>query len=209
MPDQFIPALESSGLIVPVGGWVLEEACRQAASWTRRGHPLSVSVNVSARQMERDRVVDDVHSALKRSDLEPARLVLELTESGLMHDVDATVARLQLLKAIGVRIAIDDFGTGFSSLAYLRKFPIDVLKIDRSFVSGMADATEATAIVRSLVQLGEALGLETVAEGIETDDQRDRLTEESVRYGQGFLFARPMKLEDLNRILKQSTVRGL
>lgn len=204
-PDEFIPALEASGLIVPVGGWVLEEACRQAALWNRRGHPLSVSVNVAARQLERDRVVDDVHNALKRSDLEPARLVLELTESGLMHDVDATVARLQLLKAIGVRIAIDDFGTGFSSLAYLRKFPIDVLKIDRSFVSGMADATEATAIVRSLVQLGEALGLETVAEGIETDDQRDRLSEESVRYGQGFLFARPMELEQLNRILNQST----
>ena len=150
-------------------------------------------------------MVDDVHSALTRSGLEPAQLVLELTESGLMHDVDATIARLQLMKAIGVRIAVDDFGTRFSSLAYLRRFPIDVLKIDRSFVSAMADGTEATAIVRTLVQLGEALGLETVAEGIETDDHRERLTDESVRYGQGFLFARPMELEDLNRVLKRST----
>jgi diguanylate cyclase (GGDEF)-like protein len=204
MPDQFVPALEASGLIIPVGGWVLEEACRQAAMWQRRGHLLPVSVNVSARQLERDRIVDDVHSALKKSALSPAQLVLELTESALMNDVDATVARLQLLKAIGVIIALDDFGTGYSSLAYLRKFPIDVLKIDRSFVSGMDDTTEAMAIVRTVVQLGEALGLVIVAEGIETEDQRDRLAAESVRYGQGYLYARPMELEELMRYLDHS-----
>jgi diguanylate cyclase (GGDEF)-like protein len=201
MPDLFIPTLESSGLINPVGAWVLAEACRQGAAWQRQGHRLTVSVNVSARQMERDRIADDVHRATAGCGFEPEMLALELTESSLMADVDETIARLQLLKAIGVRIAIDDFGTGFSSLAYLRKFPIDILKIDRSFVSGMSDSPEAAAIVHTLVELGKALGLETVAEGIETADQRARLMREDVDLGQGFLFARPMSVGALDALL--------
>jgi diguanylate cyclase (GGDEF)-like protein len=205
MPDQFIPALESSGLIVPVGGWVLEEACRQGATWNRRGHALNISVNVSAKQLERDRIADDVHGALSKSQLDPNLLILELTESTLMIDADSTIERLNLLKAIGVRIAIDDFGTGFSSLAYLQRFPIDVLKIDRSFVSSMVDTKEAAAIVHTLVELGKALGLETIAEGIETDDQRARLSEEHVDHGQGFLFARPMEVEALTRLFEESS----
>ncbi len=204
MPDQFIPTLESSGLIVPVGGWVLEEACRQGATWNRSGHALRISVNVSGKQLDRDRIADDVHSALSKSGLDPGQLILELTESTLMKDVEATIERLHLLKAIGVRIAIDDFGTGFSSLAYLRRFPIDILKIDRLFVSSMTTTVEAAAIVHTLVELGKALGIETIAEGIETDDQHQRLSAENIDHGQGFLFARPMEAHELDHLLDRS-----
>jgi diguanylate cyclase (GGDEF)-like protein len=203
-PDDFIPALESSGLIVPVGQWVLQAACEQGAAWHRQGHRFTVSVNVSAVQLERDRIVDDVHGALTASGFDPSMLILELTETALMDDVRATLARLELLKTVGVRIAIDDFGTGYSSLAYLRQFPIDVLKIDRSFVSGIADSSESAAIVHTLVQLGKVLGLETIAEGIENNDQLMGLRAEGVDTGQGFLLARPLDVETLDRLLNDS-----
>jgi diguanylate cyclase (GGDEF)-like protein len=202
-PDQFIPELESSGLIVPVGKWVLEEACRQGAIWQSRGHRFDVSINVSARQLEHEHIVDDVRGALDASGLDPATCMLELTESTLMHDVDATVIRLALLKTLGVRLAVDDFGTGYSSLAYLRKFPIDVLKIDRSFVSGITDSEEAAALVRSIVQLGKALHLETVAEGVENHEQRRQLALENVESAQGFLFARPLDVDAIDRLLEE------
>jgi diguanylate cyclase (GGDEF)-like protein len=202
--EDFIPALESSGLIVPVGRWALQEACNQGATWHHNGHRFTVSVNVSARQLERDGIVDDVHGALTESGFDPGSLVLELTETALMDDVRASLARLQLLKAVGVRIAIDDFGTGFSSLAYLRQFPIDVLKIDQSFVSGIADSSESAAIVHTLVQLGKVLGLETIAEGIENNDQLMRLRAGHVDIGQGFLFARPLDVMALDRFLEES-----
>jgi diguanylate cyclase (GGDEF)-like protein len=200
-PDDFIPALESSSLIVPVGQWVLEEACRQGAIWHGEGHRIAVSVNISVRQLERDRIVDDVHGALSASGFDPSMLTLELTETTLTHDVATTVTRLGLLKALGVRIAIDDFGTGYSSLAYLRQFPIDVLKIDRTFVSGIANTKEGAALVHTLVQLGKLLGLETIAEGIETDEQRIFLSGEEVDGGQGFLFARPLDVAAVNGLL--------
>jgi diguanylate cyclase (GGDEF)-like protein len=200
-PDEFVPALESSGLIVPVGLWVLRTACRQGARWLQQGHRLTVSVNVSARQFEGDRIIDDLHDALTDSGFEPDLLILELTETTLMHDVEATVEVLELLKLVGVRIAIDDFGTGYSSLAYLRQFPIDLLKIDQSFVSGIGDTPESAAIVHTLVQLGKVLGLETTAEGIETEDQRARLFAEQVDTGQGYLFARPLDVESVDQLL--------
>ena len=199
-PDDFVPALESSGLIVPVGQWVLEAACRQGAAWHRQGHTMTVSVNISIRQLERDRIVDDVAGALTSSGLDPSMLILELTETTLMSDVEGTISRLQLMKALGVRLAVDDFGTGYSSLAYLRQFPIDVLKIDRTFVSGISDTKEAAALVHTLVQLGKALGLETIAEGIETDDQRVLLKAENIDGGQGFLFARPVDVVAIERL---------
>lgn len=202
-PDDFIPALESSGLIIPVGRWVLQAACHQGAAWERQGHRIAVAVNVSALQFEGDRIIDDVFSALSASDFDPGMLILEITETTLMKDMPTIMARLDSLKAIGVRIAIDDFGTGYSSLAYLRKFPIDVLKIDRSFVSGIDDSVESAAIVHTLVQLGKALNLETLAEGIETHGQRVRLEAESVDTGQGFLFGQPLDAEALNRLLAQ------
>jgi diguanylate cyclase (GGDEF)-like protein len=203
-PDDFIPALEASGLIVPVGRWVLEEACRQGADWERQGHHITVSINVSAKQLDRDQIVSDVHDALTNSGFDPSLCVLELTETTLMHNVEDTVGRLTLLKALGVRVAVDDFGTGYSSLAYLRQFPIDVLKIDRSFVSGMTETSDAVALVHAMVQLGKALGLETVAEGVENDGQRVQLTAENVDTGQGFLFARPLDVEAVGRLLEDT-----
>ena len=203
-PDDFIPALESSGLIIPVGSWVLHEACRQGALWQGRGHRFTVSVNISAKQLERDQLVTDVREAISVSGFDSSKLILELTETALMHDSGSTLSRLMLLKALGVRVAIDDFGTGYSSLAYLRQFPIDILKIDRSFVSGIADSRESEALVHTLVQLGKVLGIETIAEGVETNDQRSRLETEHVDTGQGFLFARPLAVADLDRLLLDS-----
>ncbi len=204
-PDDFIPALESSGLIVPVGRWILEEACRQGATWEGQGQGISVSINISTRQLDRDQIVDDVQRALTTSGFDPTLCVLELTETTLIHNVEETRVRLTRLKALGVRVAIDDFGTGYSSLAYLRQFPIDVLKIDRSFVSGIADTNEAEALLHTMVQLGKALGLETVAEGIENEAQRTHVTAENVDTGQGFLFARPLDVEAVNRLLEDSS----
>jgi diguanylate cyclase (GGDEF)-like protein len=203
-PDDFIPALESSGLILPVGQWVLETACRQGARWQKQGHRFVVSVNVAAKQLQRDRIVDSVYGALSASGFDAGMLVLELTESALMQDVGATVARLQMLKAIGVRLAIDDFGTGFSSLAYLQQFPIDILKIDRSFISGIGDADKSAAIIHTFVQLGKALGLEVIAEGVETDVQRSQLEAANVDTGQGFLFARPLEADAIDQLLRDS-----
>jgi diguanylate cyclase (GGDEF)-like protein/PAS domain S-box-containing protein len=201
-PDDFVPQLEASGLIVPVGAWVLEQACLQGAAWQAKGHHFSVSVNVSAKQVLVDRIIEDVERALTTSTFDPERLILELTETTLMHDVDKTVARLGLLRALGVRIAIDDFGTGYSSLGYLRQFPIDILKIDRSFVSGISNSAESSALVHTLVQLGRTLNLETIAEGVEDDEQRVRLQAENVDKGQGFFFSRPVDAATIDRLLR-------
>jgi diguanylate cyclase (GGDEF)-like protein len=203
-PDEFIPALESSGLIVPVGQWVVDTACRQGAAWEKLGYRISVSVNVSAVQMERDRIVDDVFGALEASGFDPSLLILELTETAVMHDVQASLSRLTLLKAIGVDIAIDDFGTGYSSLAYLRQFPIDVFKVDQSFVEEMTRSSEAAAIVHTLVQLGKQLDLRIIAEGIETEDQLERLRAEGVDIGQGFLFAHPLEANGVDQLLAEN-----
>jgi diguanylate cyclase (GGDEF)-like protein len=208
LPGAFIPTLESSGAIGQVGRWVLHEACRQGAEWHGRGLAVTVSVNVSAKQLERYQLADDVYECLERSGFDPASLVLELTESTLMHDVEATVSQLKLLKAIGVRIAVDDFGTGYSSLAYLGQFPVDILKIDRSFVSGVPTSVESAAIVRTLVQLGRHLGLQSVAEGVETDDQRAWLVDEGVDVGQGYLFARPAAPDTIEAVLEGTVLTG-
>jgi len=192
MPDGFIPALESSGMILAVGAWVLDEACRQGEAWARAGHRLRVSVNVSGRQMEGDRIIQDVSLAVSRSGFDPALLVLELTETVLIRNIDASLSRLTALKGMGIRIAIDDFGTGYSSLAQLRRFPIDILKIDQSFVAGIDGTAESVALVRALIQLAKVLGLESVAEGIETDDQWGILKHEGVDTGQGYLISRPL-----------------
>jgi EAL domain-containing protein (putative c-di-GMP-specific phosphodiesterase class I) len=151
-----------------------------------------MSVNVSMRQLDTDVLVDHVRHALSSSGLAPGSLILEVTETTLMRDTDATVRRLRALKELGVLVAIDDFGTGYSSLAYLRQFPVDALKIDRSFVAAMGESTESVALVHTLVQLGRSLGIETLAEGIEDQWQLERLQGERCELGQGFLFSRPV-----------------
>jgi diguanylate cyclase (GGDEF)-like protein len=192
VPDAFIPIAEESGLISGIGRWVLREACRQLAVWQASGDDIGVSVNVSAYQLDRDGLAADVAQAIAESGVDPRSLTLEITESALMHDVHAAARRLDQLKALGVRLAIDDFGTGYSSLAYLRQFPVDALKIDRSFISNLATSADAAAIIHALVQLGKTLNIETLAEGIEDHDQLRELQREQCDQGQGFLFARPL-----------------
>jgi diguanylate cyclase (GGDEF)-like protein len=200
-PESFIPILEGSGMIGAVGRWVLQEACRQGARWHERGYPLDVSVNVSARQLENDNLIEDVCAALATSGFVATSLTIEITETAIMRNVAAVVPRLAALKATGVRIAIDDFGTGYSSLAYLQQFPVDTLKIDRSFISSMADSPESGALIRTLVQLGKTLGLETLAEGIEETEQYSQLEREHCDSGQGFLYARPLDVEAMETFL--------
>jgi diguanylate cyclase (GGDEF)-like protein len=191
-PDAFIPLLEETGLITEVGRWVLREACRQCATWRWGGYPITMAVNVSARQLDTDELLSDIQRALTASGLEPSALTIEITETTLMRDIEATVVRLGQIKQLGVRIAIDDFGTGYSSLAHLQQFPVDALKIDRSFISGLRHRKEGEAFIRTLVQLGKALSLETFAEGIEEQGELTLLRDEDCDSGQGFLFARPL-----------------
>jgi diguanylate cyclase (GGDEF)-like protein len=196
-PDDFVPVLEDSGMIHDVGRWVLSGACTQGARWHARGYRLEVSVNVSARQLETSQLVEDVRAALQTSGFPASYLTLEITESAIMKNVAAVVPRLTALKETGVRIAIDDFGTGYSSLGYLQQFPIDTIKIDRSFISTMADSPESGALIRTLVQLGKTLGLETLAEGIEETDQYSKLEREHCDSGQGYLYARPLDVDEV------------
>jgi diguanylate cyclase (GGDEF)-like protein len=203
-PDAFIPLAEESGLIVTIGRWVLEQACAQGARWHERGYPLNISVNVSARQLERPEFIEEVRTALQDSGLEPATLTLEITETVLMRKPETTALLLTELKGLGVRIAVDDFGTGYSSLAYLRQFPVDSLKIDRTFITGLALSSEAHALTHTLIQLGKALGLETLAEGVEQHSQVRELQREGCDLAQGFLFARPLTPDALEHFLAGS-----
>jgi diguanylate cyclase (GGDEF)-like protein len=191
-PDAFIPLLEETGMIVDVGRWVLQEATRQGAEWHRMGHTVDVAVNVSGRQLDSDQLIAEIEGALADSGLSPAALTIEITETTLMRNIEETARRLAAIKELGVRIAIDDFGTGYSSLAHLQKFPVDALKIDRSFITGMQDNKEGETLVHTLVQLGKALSIETLAEGIEQPQELSLLREEDCDSGQGFLFARPL-----------------
>jgi diguanylate cyclase (GGDEF)-like protein len=191
-PDDFVPLLEETGMISEIGVWVLSEACRQGAAWRRAGHPIGMSVNVSARQLESDEFVAHVHDALRVSGMEPRALTLEITETTIMRDTQQTVARLSAIKELGVRIAIDDFGTGYSSLSHLQQFPVDALKIDRSFIARLTQNPEGETLIRTLVQLGKAMSIETLAEGIERQGELSLLQNEECDSGQGFLFARPL-----------------
>jgi diguanylate cyclase (GGDEF)-like protein/PAS domain S-box-containing protein len=193
-PMDFIPAAEETGLIVEIGAWVLETACRDAAAWSSG---LDVSVNLSHRQLADRSIVTTVANALEAAQLDPHRLVLEVTESAVMANAELAVACLNELKGLGVRLAIDDFGTGYSSLVYLKRMPVDIVKVDRSFVDGLGDDAEDTAIVTSVVGLAHALGLEAVAEGVETTAQRDHLVELGCDLAQGFLWSRPVPVGDL------------
>jgi len=191
-PDAFIPLLEETGLITEVGRWVLQEACRQCASWRESGYPIAMAVNVSGRQLDTDQLIGDIEDALADSRLDPAALTIEITETTLMRNIEETIRRLTAIKELGVRIAIDDFGTGYSSLAHLQQFPVDALKIDRSFISGLRHNKEGETLIRTLVQLGKALSIETFAEGIEQQQELSLLKDEACDNGQGFLFARPL-----------------
>ncbi len=204
-PDQFIPLAEETGLIVPMGKWALEEACRQALTLQRAlprpARPLTMAVNLSAKQLQEPELVRDLAEILRETGLRPDSLHVEITESVMMADTEFSVARLKELKMLGVRLAVDDFGTGYSSLNYIRRFPIDVLKIDKSFIDGITDEGEVSALTEAILQLSKILRLHAVAEGIETREQLDRLLELDCELGQGYLFARPLERTAIERLV--------
>jgi EAL domain-containing protein (putative c-di-GMP-specific phosphodiesterase class I) len=200
---EFIPLAEETGLIVPIGRWVLQEATRQAAVWQHRSPlgRLRMSVNVSVRQFQHPDLVGDVADALRVSGLAPSLLTLEITESLFVHDTEETTRKIGQLKDLGVRLALDDFGTGYSSLSYLRRFPIDTLKIDKSFIDGVTTSAEGHAVVAAITQLGENLHLEVVAEGLETGEQVEVLAALGCPLGQGYHFSKPLGAGDAVKLL--------
>jgi EAL domain-containing protein (putative c-di-GMP-specific phosphodiesterase class I) len=206
-PSVFIQLAEDCGLIEELGRWVLTEACAQTSRWQAehpRHEPLGVSVNVSPRQLRDPRIVDDVARALRATALSPGCLTLEITEGAMMQDTDVALVHLTALKALGVRLAVDDFGTGYSSLSYLQRFPIDVLKIDRSFVLGINRGAEESALARAIVRLAQTLHLVAVAEGVENEAQATLLRKLGCQLAQGYLFASPGPASDISDILAAS-----
>jgi EAL domain-containing protein (putative c-di-GMP-specific phosphodiesterase class I) len=194
-PYRFIPVAEESGLIIPIGAWVLEQACHQLRHWNlegRKGPQGSVEVNLSARQIDDPRIVATVEKILARTGLPPGCLTLEITESALMQDAASALGVLRALKGLGVLLAIDDFGTGYSSLSYLQRFPLDILKVDRMFVETLGSNAESEKIVSAVINLAHALGLQVVAEGVETTQQLQILRSLGCDLAQGFLFSRPL-----------------
>jgi diguanylate cyclase (GGDEF)-like protein/PAS domain S-box-containing protein len=205
-PLDFIPLAEETGLIVPIGRWVLLEACRYAAELQARYHadpPLHMAVNLSARQVARPEIVDDVRSILMETGLDPSTLILEITESVMMQDMEMAISRLTELKTLGVQLAIDDFGTGYSSLNYVRRFPVDILKVDKSFIDGVTDGGESSALTAAVIELAGILNLKPVAEGIERADQLERLLDLHCDLGQGYFFAKPLEDNALEGLLAE------
>jgi EAL domain-containing protein (putative c-di-GMP-specific phosphodiesterase class I) len=203
-PLQFIGVAEETGLIVPLGAWVLDRACSQMREWQRTqpaAKDLTMHVNLSARQFVHPDLAADIAAVLESTSLPPSSLNLEITESAVIENPDAVIAVLDRLKALGVRVSIDDFGTGHSSLSYLHRFPIDALKIDRSFVSAMT--VGQSSIIQAIIALGQALGLEVVAEGIETPDQLSQLHQLSCDNGQGYLFAPALRTSQAEALFTQ------
>ena len=199
-PATFVPLAEETGQIAELGDWVLRQACRQAAAWRRR-HRVRLAVNLSARQLVQPELVDTVATVLAQTGVPPGELCLEITESAVLEDTETALAALRGLRRRGVQIGIDDFGTGYASLSVLKDLPADVLKVDRSFVAGLAAGSHDTAIVSAVMGMSGEMGLETVAEGVETPGQAAQLQTIGCRYAQGFHFARPMPADELTELL--------
>jgi EAL domain-containing protein (putative c-di-GMP-specific phosphodiesterase class I) len=209
-PIEFIPLAEETGLIVPLGEWVMSEALRRGKELQERcGRPVYMAVNLSARQLLQTDVVATVSKALFESHMDPSTVVLEITETSLMEDAEAGEQVLHELRDLGVRIAIDDFGTGYSSLSYLKQFPIDILKIDRSFISNMTEGPEESALPEALIHLSKILELDTVAEGIETVAQLHKLRSLGCRKGQGYYFSKPVEMDQALSLLGGPVVQAV
>jgi EAL domain-containing protein (putative c-di-GMP-specific phosphodiesterase class I) len=210
-PAEFIATAEETALILPIGHWVLETACAQLALWARqpaRAH-LDLSVNVSVRQFRHPDFIDEVMRCVRRAGIAPERLKLELTETLLADDRDAAVAKMRQLKAMGVRLSVDDFGIGYSSLSYLKRLPVDELKIDRSFVRDILSDAKDAAIARTIIGLCRNLGLDVIAEGVETPEQRAFLALHGCHRYQGFLCSGPLPIEQLEALLERDDAAGV
>jgi EAL domain-containing protein (putative c-di-GMP-specific phosphodiesterase class I) len=200
-PSEFITVAEEIGMIVPLGAWVIQQACREAATWPKH---IGVAVNLSSAQFRGTALVQTVISALDASGLSPFRLELEVTETALLTDSQSTLATLNHLRALGVRIAMDDFGTGYSSLSYLRSFPFDKIKIDRSFIRDLGEEGDCAAIVKAVAGLGVALGMTTTAEGVETIEQLRRIRTHGCDEVQGYFFGRPCPANALPDVFRKN-----
>jgi EAL domain-containing protein (putative c-di-GMP-specific phosphodiesterase class I) len=199
-PGEFIPLAEEIGLIHAIGAWVLKQACTEAAGWPE---DMKIAVNLSPVQFKRGTVVLDVIAALGASGLAAHRLELEITETVLLQDTEATLSILNQLRALGAHISMDDFGTGYSSLSYLRKFPFDKIKIDQSFIRNLSDRPDSIAIVRAIAGLGRTLGIATTAEGVETEEELAKVRAEGCTEVQGYLFSMPKPADELRALLRQ------
>lgn len=207
-PDEFIPLAEDNGLIIAIGEWVLHEACRQTRAWQQEGlDGLNVSVNVSAVQFTQPGLAEAVHAACSSSEFDPRFLVLEITEGLVMEDIDVTAKLLHEIKDIGVDISVDDFGTGYSALAYLKRFPIDELKVDRSFVSEIPSNGDDSAIVRAVVAMSHSLELRVVAEGVETESQLSYLRGLNCDAIQGHLYSEPLPQQEFREFVLKNRAR--
>jgi EAL domain-containing protein (putative c-di-GMP-specific phosphodiesterase class I) len=203
-PAQFIPLAEETGLIVPIGRWVMKTACAQGVAWQHEGMPpLSIAVNLSPRQFLHEGLLDDLDDVLTETGLDPALLEIEITESMVMQNVDRAIDLLTMIKARGVRLAIDDFGTGYSSMSLIKRFPIDTLKIDRSFVRELPRDTEDKAIAEAIIGIGKALGLTIIAEGVETAEQEQFLRDRACDQMQGYLLSKPVPAGDIPAIVRR------
>ncbi|MGH8977747.1 MAG: putative bifunctional diguanylate cyclase/phosphodiesterase, partial [Acidimicrobiia bacterium] len=202
LPDEFVPLAEETGLVVDIGAWVLDTATREAARFQgEHDHPFVVSVNLSARQLAQPGLAERLAEVLERSGLAPEDLCLEITESVMMEDADAVISVVERVRALGVRLSIDDFGTGYSSLGYLKRFPVDAVKIDRSFVAGLGTDPGDAAIVSAVVGLAHALGLQVVAEGVETEQQLVEVIALGCDEAQGYYFAPPQPVQDFRTLI--------
>ncbi|MEE8572176.1 MAG: GGDEF domain-containing phosphodiesterase, partial [Gemmatimonadota bacterium] len=205
-PAEFVPVAEETGVIMPIGLWVLEEACTQMANWKERFpayDELTISVNLSGKQLQQADLVDQVANMLEKSGIEPDRLKLEVTETVLMDDPDYSTAIVQKLNDLGIQVQIDDFGTGYSSLSYLNRLHIDTLKIDRSFINSLGEPGERAVVVEAIIRLAGELGINVIAEGVETSAQLDSLRTLECKHGQGFLFSQPVSAEDATQLLSK------
>jgi EAL domain-containing protein (putative c-di-GMP-specific phosphodiesterase class I) len=206
-PTRFIPIAEETGLIIPLGFWILRTACLQSRTWKMAGlQPVRIAVNLSARQLAWNDLVGEIAQILHETEMDPEYLVLELTESTIMHDTETMVARLRSLKALGLRLAIDDFGTGYSSLSHLKRLPIDTLKIDRSFVHDIPNDQDDAAIAITIIAMTQALKLKVIAEGVESESQELFLRQQGCHEIQGYLYSQPISAADMTRLLQGQSV---
>ncbi|MEO0770093.1 MAG: EAL domain-containing protein, partial [Cyanobacteria bacterium J06649_4] len=205
-PSKFIPIAEETGLIEPIGQWVLKAACAQYVAWQKRGFPLlRLAVNLSAQQFLRTSLVRSVIETLKATNFDPCHLELEVTESAAMHDVSFAISVLKKLSLAGIQIAMDDFGTGYSSLSVLKHFPLDTIKIDRSFVQDLVDSPSDAAIASTIIALAKGLDFKVLAEGIETAAQMNVLNDMGCDYAQGYWFSRPLTVQQMDQLLAEGT----